>query len=83
MNKHKSRRTGTCCLSLLMAGCLQVHAQKVSFHEGSVSLKEAFRKIEASSAYKIAYNGTQLDVSKKVELNQKDKEVLNGLICCR
>lgn len=78
-SKHKSRRIGTYCLSFLIAGCLQVNAQKVSFNEGTVSLKEAFQKIEASSKYKIAYNGTQLDVNKKVELNQKNAEVLDVL----
>lgn len=67
-NKHKSRRIGTYCLSFLIAGCLQINAQKVSFNEGTVSLKEAFQKIEASSKYKIAYNGTQLDVNKKSSL---------------
>ena len=78
-NKHKSRRIGTYCLSFLIAGCLQINAQKVSFSEGTVSLKEAFQKIEASSKYKIAYNGTQLDVNKKVVLNQKNVEVLDVL----
>lgn len=78
-NKHKSRRIGTYCLSFLIAGCLQINAQKVSFNEGTVSLKEAFQKIEASSKYKIAYNGTQLDVNKRVELNQKNVEVLDVL----
>ena len=79
MNKHKSRRVGTYCLSLLIASCLQLNAQKVSFNEGTVSLKEAFQKIESSSSYKIAYNGTQLDISKQVELNQKNTEVLEVL----
>ena len=78
-NKHKSRRIGTYCLCFLIAGCLQINAQKVSFNEGTVSLKEAFQKIEASSKYKIAYNGTQLDVSKRVQLNQKNVEVLDVL----
>ena len=59
MNKHKSRRIGALCLSLLMAGCLEAQAQKVSFNAGSVTLKVAFQKIEAVSAYKIAYNGSQ------------------------
>lgn len=63
----------------LIAGYLQINAQKVSFNEGTVSLKEAFQKIEASSKYKIAYNGTQLDVSKRVQLNQKNVEVLDVL----
>ena len=42
MNKHKSRRIGAFCLSLLMAGCLEAQAQKVSFNAGSVTLKVAF-----------------------------------------
>lgn len=79
MNKHKSTRIGTLCLGLMLAGCLQVHAQRVSFNAGRVSLKEAFQKIEASSKYKIAYNGTKLDVNKKVILNQKNTEVLDVL----
>ncbi|HBK28803.1 MAG TPA: hypothetical protein DDZ04_02970, partial [Parabacteroides sp.] len=62
-----------------MAGCLQANAQIVSFNAGTVSLKEAFQKIEASSKYRIAYNGTKLDVSKKVELNQKNTEILDVL----
>ena len=79
MNKHKSRRIGAFCLSLLMAGCLEAQAQKVSFNAGSVTLKVAFQKIEAVSAYKIAYNGSQLDVNRKVMLNQQNKEVLDVL----
>lgn len=79
MNKHKTRRIGTTCLGLFVAGCLQLNAQKVSFNDGVVSLKEAFQKIEAASKYKIAYNGTQLDVNQQVELNQQDTEVLDVL----
>ena len=79
MNKHKTRRIGATCLGLFVAGCLQLNAQKVSFNDGVVSLKEAFQKIEAASKYKIAYNGTQLDVSQQVELNQKDTDVLDVL----
>ena len=79
MNKYKTRRLGTYCLSFLMAGCLQANAQRVSFNAGTVSLKEAFQKIEASSKYKIAYNVTKLDVNKNVELNQKNTEVLDVL----
>ena len=79
MNKHKTRRIGTYCLSFLVASCLQANAQKVSFSEGSISLREAFQKIEAASNYKIAYNGTKLDVNKRVELNQKNTEVLEVL----
>ena len=62
-----------------MAGSLPIDAQKVTFHEGSISLKQAFEKLESSSAYKIAYNDSQLDVSRKVSMDQKDMEVLQVL----
>lgn len=67
------------CLSMIVAGCIQVNAQKVTFKEDGISLKQAFEKIEASSRYKIAYNDSQLDVSKTVSLNQENKEVLQVL----
>lgn len=72
-------RVSTFCVSLLIAGCIQVNAQQVSFREGTVSLKQAFEKLETSSNYKIAYNDSQLDVSKKVILNQEEKEILQVL----
>ena len=65
MNRNKSIRVAILCLSLAMAGSLPIDAQKVTFHEGSISLKQAFEKLESSSAYKIAYNDSQLDVSRK------------------
>ena len=66
-------------MGLFVASCLQLNAQRVSFNDGIVSLKEALQKIEAVSKYKIAYNGAKLDVSRKVELNQQDTEVLDVL----
>lgn len=72
-------RVMTFCLSLIAAGCLQLSAQRVTFQEGTVSLKQAFEKIESASKYKIAYNDTQLDVTKQVVLNQKNKDVLQVL----
>ena len=54
MNRNKSIRVAILCLSLAMAGSLPIDAQKVTFHEGSISLKQAFEKLESSSAYKIA-----------------------------
>ena len=59
MNRNKSIRVAILCLSLAMAGSLPIDAQKVTFHEGSISLKQAFEKLESSSAYKIAYNDSQ------------------------
>lgn len=79
MNKHGARRVGAYCLSLLIATSLQVNAQKVTFKEGNISLKQAFQKIENVSKYKIAYNETQLDVNKMVKLNQTNREVLDVL----
>lgn len=78
MNK-KFYRALTFGVSLMLAGSLAVNAQKVTFHGEQVSLKQAFEKIEAVSKYKIAYNTSQLDVSKQVVLNQKDKDVLQVL----
>lgn len=75
MNK-KFYRALTFGVSLMLAGSLAVNAQKVTFHGEQVSLKQAFEKIEAVSKYKIAYNTSQLDVNRRVVLNQKDKDVL-------
>ena len=50
MNRNKSIRVAILCLSLAMAGSLPIDAQKVTFHEGSISLKQAFEKLESSSA---------------------------------
>ena len=46
MNKNRSIRVAAFCLGLMLAGSLQVHAQKVTFRDGTVSLKQAFEKIE-------------------------------------
>ena len=78
-NRNKSVRVAILCLSLAMAGSLPIDAQKVTFHEDSISLKQAFEKLESSSAYKIAYNDSQLDVSRKVSMYQKDMDVLQVL----
>lgn len=79
MNKSKLMRVAAYSLSLIITGCLHLNAQKVTFKEGSISLKQAFEKIEAVSRYKIAYNDTHLDVSEKVVLNQAEQDVLQIL----
>lgn len=79
MNRSKSIRVAMLCLGFAMTENLPIDAQKVTFQEGSVSLKRAFEKLESRSEYKIAYNDSQLDVSRKVSLNQQDKEVLDVL----
>nr|WP_302394485.1 TonB-dependent receptor [Phocaeicola coprophilus] len=66
-------------VGLLLAGNLAVNAQKVTFNGEQVSLKQAFEQIESVSKYKIAYNTAQLDVNRKVTLNQKDTDVLQVL----
>ena len=78
MNK-KFYRAMTLGVGLLLAGNLAVNAQKVTFNGEQVSLKQAFEQIESVSKYKIAYNTTQLDVNRKVTLNQKDTDVLQVL----
>lgn len=70
MNK-KFYRAMTLGVGLLLAGNLAVNAQKVTFNGEQVSLKQAFEQIESVSKYKIAYNTAQLDVNRKVTLNQK------------
>ena len=80
MNRNKSIRVAILCLSLAMAGSLPIDAQKVTFHEGSISLKQAFEKLESSSAYKIAYNDSQLDMSRKVSMKSERHGSIAGLI---
>ena len=78
MNK-KFYRAMTLGVGLLLAGNLAVNAQKVTFNGEQVSLKQVFEQIESVSKYKIAYNTAQLDVNRKVTLNQKDTDVLQVL----
>lgn len=62
--------------ALMLAGNLTVQAQNVSFYNERLTLKQAFEKIESVSKYKIAYNPSQINVTKLVVLNQKNKSVL-------
>lgn len=62
--------------ALMLAGNLTVQAQNVSFNNERLTLKQAFEKIESVSKYKIAYNPSQINVTKLVVLNQKNKSVL-------
>lgn len=78
MNK-KFYRVMTLGVSLLLAGNLVVNAQTITFNGEQISLKQAFERIESVSKYKIAYNTSQLDVNRKVMLNQKDTDVLQVL----
>lgn len=55
-------------LAMMLSGGSTIFAQKVSFNGGQPTLKQVFEKIEQVSKYKVAYNGTGLDVSKKVTL---------------
>ena len=71
----KTNRVLKIVAALIVAGSLSLHAQNVSFNNERMTLTEAFEKIESLSNYKIAYNSSQLDVSRQVVLNQKDKSV--------
>lgn len=76
MKKSRIKRGFILCIGLLLAGTLQLNAQKVSFPSETLSLEKALEKIESVSKYKIAYNESKIDVSRKVTLNYKNKEVL-------
>ena len=78
MNK-KFYRVMTLGVSLLLASNLVVNAQTITVNGEQISLKQAFERIESVSKYKIAYNTSQLDVNRKVMLNQKDTDVLQVL----
>lgn len=71
---NRNRVTGIVA-ALLLAGSLTLHAQQVTFNNERMTLKQAFEKIESVSKYRIAYNSSQLDVSRQVTLNQKNKSV--------
>lgn len=79
MNRNKSICITILCLSLAMVRSLPIDAQKVTFHDGFISLKQAFEKLESVSTYKIAYNDSQLDVSRKVLMDQRNGSLV-GLI---
>ena len=65
-------------LAIMLSGGSTLSAQKVSFAGGHPTLKQVFDKIEQVSKYKVAYNGTELDVSKKVTLSG-DADVLDAV----
>lgn len=65
-------------VAMMLSGGSTIFAQKVSFNGGQPTLKQVFEKIEQVSKYKVAYNGTGLDVSKKVSLT-KDADVMVAL----
>ena len=54
MNRNKSICITILCLSLAMVRSLPIDAQKVTFHDGFISLKQAFEKLESVSTYKIS-----------------------------
>ena len=53
MNRNKSICITILCLSLAMVRSLPIDAQKVTFHDGFRSLKQALEKLESVSTYKI------------------------------
>ena len=74
MKERRNRILKTAAI-MMIAGCLSLHAQNVSFNNERTTLKKAFEKIESVSNYKIAYNASKLNVNKQVLLNQKNKTV--------
>lgn len=76
MKKSTIKRGLVFCVGFLLAGTLQLNAQKVTFRSETLSLEKALEKIESVSKYKIAYNESKIDVSRKVTLNYVNKDVL-------
>lgn len=73
--KQKRNRVLKIVAAMLLVGNLTVQAQNVSFNNERLTLKQAFEKLESVSKYKIAYNPSQINVTRQVVLNQKDKTV--------
>ena len=68
MKERRNRILKTAAI-MLIAGCLSLQAQNVSFNNERTTLKKAFEKIESVSNYKIAYNASKLNVNKQVLLS--------------
>lgn len=79
MNINKKKRIALCCLSLLLSGGVPINAFTDNFPSGVITLKEAFELLEAKSKYKIAYNESQLDLSRSVNLEKENIDVLSSL----
>ncbi|MDD6472388.1 MAG: SusC/RagA family TonB-linked outer membrane protein, partial [Bacteroidales bacterium] len=73
--KQKRNRVLKIVAAMLLVGNLTVQAQNVSFNNERLTLKQAFEKLESVSKYKIAYNPSQINVTRQVVLNQKNKTV--------
>ena len=78
MNK-KFTKALTMSLGLFMMGNVALQAQNVSFNGEKLSLKQAFEKLESVSDYKIAYNASQIDVTRSITLKKKNVNVLKVL----
>lgn len=78
MNK-KFTKALTMSLGLFMMGNVALQAQNVSFNGEKLSLKQAFEKLESVSDYKIAYNASQIDVTRSITLKKKNVDVLKVL----
>ena len=55
MNRNKSICITILCLSLAMVRSLPIDAQKVTFHDGFISLKQAFEKLESVSTLSLIH----------------------------
>ena len=59
MNRNKSICITILCLSLAMVRSLPIDAQKVTFHDGFISLKQAFEKLESIGCVEKGLDGSK------------------------
>lgn len=53
--------------------------KKITIQEKTISIKEAFSKIEQQTGYSIAYEQSKLDLKKKISLSLKDADINKAL----
>lgn len=60
----------------ILACCLTVFAQPVSFNGENLTIGQAFARIEAQTGYRFAYNSAGLDTSREVYLDYRNADVI-------
>ncbi len=61
----------------LLSCCLMLSAQTISFSGESMTIRQAFGRIEAMTELRFAYNTAGLDVTKEVYLDYENAEVMD------
>lgn len=58
----------------------QDNNKKITIQEKSISIKDAFSKIEQQTEYSIAYEQSKLDLKRKISLSLKDADINKALL---